>query len=368
MRQRFAELFFCGNYALTLWFLFNHYSQNYMDWYFWGKLSFFTVLNAGILVYINRHKIQKRDKLGLKVKSLIKENYQFSRFFGRISSVASGAMLYCAMVTSIIPSISGASEIAYALGKEELSERLHFLVKKSNDESVITSKFKLEKFSENEKQIAERNAIIARGYGKNSNRMAHRYIQLGQVYFERGNYVLAKKCFTDGLMRYGHSDYLGKLEGYTGLALIEYGRNTYESLGHQMKAADLVDRSFYEDNFERTNRAVEQLKSVVYPGSPQQQSLCWAVQNRHVKSHGPFDYWGNFSALAIVCIPVLFANAMFEKVMLNGLARKLQWKLLQLENWQDQVEVLQKLISVQIYRKEFGEADKHSRRLDYILE
>ncbi len=368
MRQRFAELFFCGNYALTLWFLFNHYSQNYMDWYYWGNLSFFTALNAGILVYLNRHRNQKSDNLSIKVKSFIKENYRFSRFFGKVTTVASGTMLYIAVVTSFIPAISGVSEIVFGLGNEELSERLNFLVKKNNDESVITSKFRLDSFSENEKQISDRNGIIARVYGKNSNRMAHRYVQLGQVYFERGDYILARKHFTDGLMRYRHSDYLGRLEGYTGLALVDSRNSTAESFNHQMIATSLVDQSFYKDNFERTNRAVEQLKSIVYPASPQQQSLYWAVQSKHNVADGPFDYWGDFSALTIICVPILFANAMFEKVMLNGLARKLQWKLLQLENWQDQAELLPKLIAVQIYRKDFAEADKHSRRLAYILE
>ncbi|MBX9724186.1 MAG: tetratricopeptide repeat protein [Candidatus Obscuribacterales bacterium] len=369
MRQRFAELFFCGNYAITLWFLFNQYSQNYMDWYFWGNLSFFTALNAGILVYLNRHRNQKKGNLSIKVKSFIKENYRFSRFFGKVTTVASGTMLYIAVVTSFIPAISGASEFAFGLGNEELSERLNFLVKKNNDESVITSKFKLESFSENEKQISDRNGIIARVYGKNSNRMAHRYVQLGQVYFEKGDYTLARKHFTDGLKRYrSHSDNLGRLEGYTGLALVDSRMNLYESFGHQMIAAELVDLSFYEDNFRRTNRAVENLKTVVYPGTPQQQTLSWAVKNRHNVADGPFDYWGDFSALTIICVPILFANAMFERVMLNGLARKLQWKLLQLENWQDQSELLPKLIDVQIYRKDFAEADKHSRRLAYILE
>jgi len=340
-----------------------------MDWFFWGNLSFFTVLNAGILVFLHRHRTQKKDELSLKVKSIIKENYRFSRFFGRITSVATGTMLYVAVVTSFIPAISGASELAFALGHEELSERLNFLVKKNNDESVITSKFKLEKFSENEKHIAERNKIIASVYGKNSNRMAHRYVQLGQVYFERGEYGLAKKHFTNGLKRYrSHADNLGRLEGYTGLALVDCRMNFYESFGHQMIAAELVDLSFYQDNFERTNRAVEQLKSIVYAGTIQHQNLSWAVQRTHNVANGPFDYWGNFSDLAIFCVPILFANAMFEKVMLNGLARKLQWKLLQLENWQEQAEILPKLIAVQIYRKDFAEADKHSRRLNYILE
>ncbi len=368
MRQRFAELFFCGNYAITLWFLFNHYSQNYMDWYFWGNLSFFTALNAGILVYLSRHRNQKRDNLSIKVKSFIKENYRFYRFFSRVTSVASGTMLYIAVVTSFIPTISGVSEFAFVLGQEELSERLNFLVKKNNDESVITSKFKLESFSENEKQISERNGIIARVYGKNSNRMAHRYVQLGQVYFEKRDYILARKHFTDGLKRYRHSDYLGRLEGYTGLALVDSCNNTAESFNHQMIATNLVDQSFYQDNFERTNRAVEQLKSIVYPASPQHWSLSGAVQSRRTVANGPFDYWGNFSDLAIICVPILFANAMFEKVMLNGLARKLQWKLLQLETWQEQAELLAKLIDVQIYRKDFAEADRHSRRLEYILE
>ncbi|MCW5823961.1 MAG: hypothetical protein KIT34_14240 [Cyanobacteria bacterium TGS_CYA1] len=368
MRQRFAELFFCGNYALTLWFLFNRFSPNYMDWYFWGNLSFFTVLNAGILVYLNRYRNQLKDKLSLKIKSYIKENYRSSSFFGRISSVATGAMLYFAVVTSFIPAISGASELAFDLGNEELSERLNFLVKKNNDESIITSKFKLETFSENPKQISERNGIIARVYGKNSNRMAHRYVQLGQVSFERENFALAKKYFKDGLMRYKYSNYLGRLEGFTGLALIDHRFNNYESFSHQLIAVDLINLSLHEDNFERTNRAVEQLKSIVYPGSPQQQSLSWAVQSKHNKADGPFDNWGDYSALAAICVPILFANSMLEKVMLNGLAKKLKWKLLQLDNWQDQVEILQKLIAVQIYRKDFTEADKHSRRLDYLLE
>ncbi|MDX2105791.1 MAG: hypothetical protein SFY67_05255 [Candidatus Melainabacteria bacterium] len=265
--------FVCGNYALTLWFLLNRFSQNYMDWYFWGNISFFTVLNGGILVYLNRHRSDKKDKLTLKIKSFIKENYRFSRFFGRITSIASGSILYCAVVTSFIPAISGASESAFLLGNEELSERQNFLVKKNNDESIITSKFKLETFSENDKQISKRNEIIARVYGKNSSRMAHRFIQLGQVCLERGDYLLAKKHFTDGLMRYKNSNFLGRLEGYTGLALVDYRICPYDSFGHQMLAADLVNQSFYEDNFERTIQAVEQLKSIVYMGSPQQQSL-----------------------------------------------------------------------------------------------
>lgn len=368
MRQRLAELFVCGNYALTLWFLLNRFSQNYMDWYFWGNISFFTVLNGGILVYLNRHRSKKKDRLTLKVKSFIKENYRFSRFFGRITSIASGVMLYCAMVTSLVPAISGASELAFKLGNEELSERLNFLVKKNNDESIITSKFKLETFSENDQQMSKRNKIIASVYGKNSSRMAHRLIQLGQVSIERGDYVLAKKHFTDGLMRYKYSNSLGRLEGYTGLALVDYHISPYDSFNHQMLAASLVNQSFYEDNFERTNRAVEQLKSIVYVGTSQQQSLAWAVQTKHVKAEGPFDSWGDYSALLAICVPILFANAMLEKVMLDGLVRKLQYKLLQLENWQDQIEILQKLIAVQIYRKDFAEADKHSRRLDYILE
>ncbi len=368
MRPSFADVFICANYVSTIWFLIWKYSADFGDQYFLPNIIFFSILNGSLLLYYHWHKRRKADKLLCKMKGLLRENYGISTLFRRLTSVATGGVLFAAVLVSLLPTTVGFCHLLYSVGLDELSERINFAACSFGDESIITIRCNVDSFCESEKQELERNNIIARVYGKNSKKMARRFVQLGQVYAERGDYRVAEKHFKDAIKRYRYSDSLGLLEAYTGLASITYGIDYPAFYNYIQNAIGEIGGSFYENDHKRMSKAFEMLKTLVYPGTMESMELGRIARRHHNDPVGPLFMWGIFGSLLSISIPILFANAMFEKIMLNGLVGKMRKRLYSLENWQDQADLLQKLISIQIYRKNFVEADKLSRRLNYILE
>lgn len=67
-------------------------------------------------------------------------------------------------------------------------------------------------------------------------------------------------------------------------------------------------------------------------------------------------------------VPVLFFCYASEKRLLINGSKRLVARFLAEESWQDKAETLDKLISLEMYNENYEEADKYSRRLNFILD